>query len=365
MTKVSDITQYIESMAPLSLQESYDNAGLITGDPEQKVEGVLLCLDVTETLLDEAIDLKCNLVLAHHPIIFKGLKKITGRHYVERVIIKAIKHDIAIYACHTNLDNVSLGVNQQLAHVIGLENIRILSPKSHQLRKLTTFVPEENTEEVLDALHQAGAGEIGNYKGCSFKLKGLGTFTPNDLAKPHIGQKNIREEVTEDRIEVIFQAWQQRVVMQALRNAHPYEEVAYYLHNLENDNQHIGSGMMGDLSAAMDENMFIEHLKNCLDLKMVRHTAYTGKKIQKVALCGGSGSFLISAAIANQADAFVTADVKYHEFFEADGKLIIADVGHYESERFTKDLFYNILSENFSNIALHLSKVNTNPIFYT
>ncbi|MCC5931249.1 MAG: Nif3-like dinuclear metal center hexameric protein [Cyclobacteriaceae bacterium] len=365
MTKVSDITQYIESLAPLSLQESYDNAGLITGDSEQMVSGVLICLDVTTEILDEAIQLNCNFILAHHPIIFKGLKKITGKHYVERIIIKAIKHDIAIYACHTNLDNVSDGVNRKLAEVIGLESPWILSPKPHQLCKLTTFIPEEHTEEVLDALHQAGAGEVGNYKGCSFKLKGQGTFTPNELANPHIGQKNMREEVTEDRIEVIFPVWQQKQVMLALRNTHPYEEIAYYLHSLENENQLSGSGMIGKLNAPMDEPAFIEHLKEKLELKIVRHTAFTSKKIQTVALCGGSGSFLIGAAIANQADAFVTADVKYHDFFEADGKLLLADVGHYESERFTKDLFYKFLSENFSNIALHLSMVNTNPIFYT
>ncbi len=364
MVPISHIVQYLEAWAPAAYQESYDNAGLITGDMHWPVTGALLSLDATEEVVDEAIERGCNLVIAHHPIVFKGLKKINTRSYVGRAIVKAIKHDIALYAIHTNLDNVTNGVNFHIARRLGLQNIRILAPKKQLLQKLVTFVPQENTDSVLAALHQAGAGQIGNYNNCSFRVSGTGAFTPNEAANPHIGAANRREEVTEERIEVLFPAFLSGKVIQALRQAHPYEEVAYYLTNLENENQEVGSGAVGELTEPLAEMEFLQRLKNAMQTGCIRYTALRDKPVHRVAVCGGTGSFLTGEAIRAGADLFVTADVKYHEFFDAEGRIVIADIGHYESEVFTKELIYTYLSEKFPNIALHLSDVVTNPIKY-
>lgn len=361
--KIKDVTDYLESIAPLSLQESYDNAGLITGNSEALVTGVLVTLDCLEEVVQEAIDQKCNLIVAHHPILFKGLKKLTGSNYVERTIIKAIKADIAIYAIHTNLDNVLTGVNLKICQKIGLEKVEILSPKKDTLSKLVAFVPQANTSKVLAALHQAGAGQIGNYQNCSFRTEGTGTFMPNESANPHIGQALKQEEVKEDRVEVIFPALRNRAVLRALREAHPYEEIAYYVTPLLNDNQEVGSGMVGYLPAPLEPMDFLKGLKDSMGLKIVRHTRPTGR-ISKVAVCGGSGSFLLPAAIKAGAQAFITADFKYHEFFDADGQTMIADIGHYESEVFTKDLLQDVLMKKFSTFAIIFSRTVTNPISY-
>lgn len=364
MFKIKDIIQYLESIAPISYQESYDNSGLLVGSPEQEVKKVLITLDATEAVVEEAISTGCNLIIAHHPIIFKGIKKLNGSNYIERVIIKAIKHDIAIYAIHTNLDNIKAGVNKKIAEKIGLKNLKILAPKNTTLIKLVTFVPVDKTAAVLDALNEAGAGQIGHYKNCSFRVAGIGTFEPDAAANPTIGEQNKRAEVQEDRIEVILPVHKQHGVMAALLNAHPYEEVAYYLTKLENTDQEIGSGMIGVLEQAMDEAEFLPYLKKRMNLKVVKHTALLGKKIKTVALCGGAGSFLLPKAIGQQADIFISSDFKYHEFFDAENKIIIADIGHYESEVFTKDLIYSLLNKKFTNIALTLGKEVTNPISY-
>ncbi len=364
MTKIKDIINYLETIAPLGYQENYDNAGLITGNKSKEVTGILLCLDALENVIEEAIQKNCNLVIAHHPIVFKGLKKINGNNYVERTIIKAIKNDIAIYASHTNLDNVLLGVNRKIADKIGLANLKILAPKAGTLQKLVTFIPEKNTSEVLSALHEAGAGQIGNYQNCSFRVAGTGTFEPNEAANPHIGKNNQLEEVSENRIEVIFPATLGTAILQALKIAHPYEEVAYYLQNIENENQEVGAGMIGNLEAPMAAQDFMDFLKDRMQLACIRHTKITGKKIARVAVCGGAGSFLLPKALKAGADAYISADFKYHEFFDAENKLVIMDIGHYESEVFTKELIYEILSKKFTNIAVNFTEQVTNPISY-
>ncbi len=363
MVKIKDVVHYLNQIAPPSYQESYDNAGLITGHPEGAVEGILITLDATEEVIEEAIAKRCSLVVAHHPIVFKGLKKITGKTYVERVIIKAIKNDIAIFAAHTNLDSVAHGVNHRLCRQLQLNNTRILAPKKGVLTKIVTYVPKEHSEEVLTALHETGVGNIGNYKECSFRSEGTGTFSPNEDAEPYIGRPNTKAEVLEERIEAIFPSYLEATVVQALKQAHPYEEVAYYLQTLNNHNQEVGSGMIGKLDSPLSSQDFLKHLKTSMNLQMIRHTQVGDSPIQTVAVCGGSGSFLLPSAIAQQADAFVSADFKYHEFFDADEKLMIADIGHYESEVFTKDLFYEILSKKFTSFALCLSETITNPIF--
>ena len=361
---IRHVTEALEEWAPKSFQESYDNAGLLTGNPSDKITGILVTLDCVEAVVDEAIHANCNLIVAHHPIIFKGVKKLTGSNYIERTVIKAIRNNIAIYALHTNLDNVITGVNRKICEKIGLSNIKILSPKTDTLTKLVTFVPKENTETVLSALHEVGVGQIGNYKNCSFKVEGTGTFLPDDQANPTIGTKGKQEFVTEDRVEVIFPNHLETKVIASLRASHPYEEVAYYLTRLSNENQEVGSGMVGELEEALDPKEFLERLKIRMDLQVVRHTELLKNPVKKVAVCGGSGSFLLPQAIRAGAQVYVSADFKYHEFFDAENRIIIADIGHYESEVYTKELLQEVLRKKFPTFAINFSRTVTNPISY-
>lgn len=362
--KISDITDYLETIAPRSYQESYDNSGLLTGSPSQEVNGVLITLDCTEEVVDEAIASGANLIIAHHPIIFKGLKKLTGQSYVERTVIKAIQHQIAIYAIHTNLDNVHQGVNKKIAERIGLINVKVLHPKHNTLSKLVTFIPVKDTDSVLQAIHQAGAGQIGNYENCSFRVEGTGTFKPNEVAQPAIGETGKQESVNENRVEVIFPAHLESRVLRAMRDSHPYEEVAYYVTVLNNENQEVGSGMIGELEIPVQPLDFLKSLKKKMELSVIRHTGLIDKLVKKVAICGGSGSFLLQRAIQADAQVFISADFKYHEFFDAENRIIIADIGHYESEVFTKDLLGEILIKKFPTFAVNFSRTITNPVRY-
>lgn len=363
--RVKDITSTLEQWAPLSYQEDYDNSGLLVGDPSQEVRQVLITLDVTEAVIQEAIESECQLIVAHHPLIFRGLKRVNTGHWVERCVRLAIKHDISIYAIHTNLDNVHTGVNAHIARRLGLEHTQVLAPKSGMLQKLTTFCPISDFQAVLNALYQAGAGQIGEYDHCSFQVKGTGTFRPSAEANPTIGAAGQDETVEEMRLEVLVPAHLQQPILQALRQAHPYEEVAYYLSPLANVHQEVGSGMIGELQEALTPHDFIKHLKSAMQVQVCRHTAFLSDRVRKVAVCGGAGSFLLQDAIRAGADVLVTADFKYHDFFEADGKIVVADIGHYESEVFTKDLLKDFLKQKFANIAFRLSGVVTNPIIYS
>jgi dinuclear metal center YbgI/SA1388 family protein len=321
-------------------------------------------LDCTEEVVQEAIDANANLIVAHHPIIFKGLRKITGGNYVERTIISAIKNDIAIYAIHTNLDNVYNGVNRKICEKIGLDNLAILAPKAGTLSKLVTFVPKAHTDQVLTALHHAGAGQVGNYQNCSFSVAGTGTFRPGIDANPTIGETGKQEYVEENRIEVVLPTHLEKGMIQALKKAHPYEEVAYYLTGLHNDNQDVGAGMVGELSEAQEPKEFLDRLKKCMDLRVVRHTRLVDKPVKKVAVCGGAGSFLLSQAIQSGAQVFISSDFKYHEFFDAENRIIIADIGHYESEVYTKEWLKEVLTKKFATFAINFSQTVTNPISY-
>jgi dinuclear metal center YbgI/SA1388 family protein len=364
MVFIRDITRYLEQLAPPAYQESYDNAGLIAGDPAQPVERVLLSLDATEAVVAEAIEKGCQLVISHHPIVFRGLKRFTGQNYVERALIRAIRGGIGLFAAHTNLDAVQGGVNFKLAEKIGLEQVRVLAPKKQVLSKLTTFVPPTHTQQVLEVLYQAGGGQIGNYDQCSFRVSGTGTFRPNAQANPFLGTAHVREEAAEERIELIFPSHLSTAILQALRQAHPYEEVAYYLTLLENENQEVGSGAIGLLPRPLPVRDFLEGLKLKLNLACIRYTALVKTEVQKIALCGGSGSFLLPQALRQKADVFVSADFKYHEFFDAEDQLVIADIGHFESEAFTIEIFSRFLSEKFPNIAVIFSQTPTNPVNY-
>ena len=366
--KIKDVTQFLETIAPPQYQEGYDNAGLIVGNPMAEVTGVLVCLDSLEMIVDEAIEHSCNVVVAHHPIVFKGLKRLTGKNYVERTIIKAIKNDVAIYAIHTNLDNVlRSGVNGRICERLGLTNCRILVPKRQLLKKLTTFVPTPQVQIVLSALFAAGAGQIGDYKNCSFRTEGVGTFMPTGVANPTIGKIGENEAVLETRIEVIFDGFLENKILSALRAAHPYEEVAYYIHVLENENTAVGTGMIGEIgenTEGVTERDFLNFLKQKMDASCVKYTTLLGKNVKKVAVCGGAGGFLLPNAIAAGADVFVTADYKYHEFFDADGKIVIADIGHFESEQYTIDLLSEVLQKQFEKLIVFSTKKMTNPVNY-
>lgn len=362
--QIADIIRVLETKAPPALQESYDNAGLLTGSLDWTCKGVLCTLDATEAVILEAKSRGCNLVVAHHPIIFGGLKKLTGKNYVEKTVIAAIKNDIAIYAIHTNLDNVRDGVNDRIADRLGLINRKILVPKTGQLMKLYTFVPHAQADQVRNALFTAGAGHIGEYSETSFHTEGRGTFKGSDKTQPFVGEPGTRHEEKELRIEVILPAWLQSQVLDALLKSHPYEEVAHDFVLLNNENQLIGSGLLGELPEELDETGFLHMLKTSFELSLVKHTLLLGKKIRKVAVCGGSGSFLSAKALAAGADIYITADIKYHEFFDADGRLLLADIGHWESEQFTTDLLVELLQAKFPTFAVLKSGVNTNPVHY-
>lgn len=362
--KLSAITNFLESLAPLNYQEDYDNAGLLVGNANDEITAALVALDCTEQIVDEAIAKNCNLIITHHPIVFKGLKKLNGKSYVERVVLKAIKNNIALYAIHTNLDHVAHGVSGMICKKLGIEKAKVLSPKNHLLKKLVTFCPQANADEVRDALFAAGAGNISNYSECSFNTEGAGTFKAGANTNPYVGEKGIRHQEAEVRIETIFKVQDERKIMIALFESHPYEEVAYDIYQLTNSAQEVGAGMIGWLSQELDGMAFLQHVKEKMQAKVIRHTALLNKKIKKVAVCGGAGSFLLKDAIAAGADAFVTADFKYHEFFDAEERLVICDIGHYESEHFTSNLLIDNIQEKFPNFAIRLTEHNTNPINY-
>jgi dinuclear metal center YbgI/SA1388 family protein len=362
--KISDIVSFLESLANPALQEHYDNAGLITGQTDWNCTGIICSLDATEDVVQEAIDRKCNMIVAHHPIIFSGLKKINGKNYVEKTIIAAIKNDIAIYAIHTNLDNVITGVTGKMATMLGLQNISVLSPKENTHKKLYTFAPIDKAEYVRNALFASGAGHIGNYSETSFNSDGTGTFKAGEGTNPFVGDIGKLHQEKETKIEVLFPGYLEKQIIAALLASHPYEEVAYDIVNLSNTNQKEGSGILGELPVAMNETAFLTRLKQIFKLKIIRHSPLLNRPIKKIALCGGAGSFLIFKALASGADIFVTADLKYHEFFDANSRMVIADIGHYESEQFTIALLAEFLEKKFPTFAVLKTKVETNPVRY-
>lgn len=362
--QIRDICNYLEALAPLAYQESYDNSGLIVGRPETEVSSILISLDCIERTVDEALQKGCNLIISHHPIVFTGLKRFNGANYIERTVEKALVNGVAIYAIHTNLDNMLKGgVNDHLSSLLGLKNKRILRPKLGDLLKLASYVPKDQAQKVLNALFAAGAGHIGNYTACSFSTEGFGTFKGNELSNPTVGLPGLEHTENELKIEVILPNHLQGKVYQALIETHPYEEVAYEFYPTTNLNQDVGAGMIGELPEAMNAERFLTHLKQSLDCNTIKYTPYA-KKIKTVAVCGGSGSFLLQDALRQKADAFVTGDVKYHQFFDADSRLMYCDIGHYESEKNCIELLYDILTQKFTTFAVLKTEVDTNPIKY-
>lgn len=365
MNRLSDILAIIESIAPPALQESYDNSGLLVGDGNMEINKTLLALDCTEAVVEEAISKGCNLVIAHHPIVFSGLKRFTGGNYVQRTIAKAIKHDIAIYACHTNLDNVlKQGVNQRIAAKLGLTNGRVLEEKENQFYKLVTFIPLAHVEKVQNSVFAAGAGQIGNYAECGFTSEGKGTFKATQGAAPYVGNLDEQHTEAEYRWETVFPRYLKSAVLGALRETHPYEEVAFDLYPVEQTSAAIGAGWIGEYEHPVSREQFLARLKSAFGLSVVRYTASANDNISKVAICGGSGSFLTRKALQAGAHAYVTADVKYHEFFDAEGRMMICDIGHWESEQYTTEIFYEVLREKITNFAAIFADTKTNPVNY-
>ncbi len=363
--QIKDVTRALEELAPLSYAEDFDNVGLLVGDYHAEVEGVLIAHDTLEEVVEEALEKKCNLIISFHPIIFKGLKSLTGKNYVERAVLKAIKNDIAIYATHTALDNSFKGVNAMMCEKLNLRHKRVLIPQANTIKKLVTYVPRKEADKVRQAIFKAGGGNIGNYDQCSFNIDGKGSFKGNEDSDPKVGKRGELRFEEETQLNITFPKDRQTAVLQALFRSHPYEEVAYEVTSLENKNQHIGIGMVGELEQEMEATAFLRRVKEVFKLSVIRHSRLLGRPVKKIAVLGGSGAFGIQAAKSCQADIYITGDLKYHDFFQAENQLILADIGHFESERFTKELIHTFLIKKFRNFAIVLSDKNTNPVQYT
>jgi len=361
---ISEVISKIETRIPLQQAEAFDNVGLLCGVPDRNVSGILVCHDALENVVNEAIQKNCNLIVCFHPIIFSGLKSLTGKNYVEKAVLRAIENKIAIYAIHTAFDNDFFGVNHGICSQLGLKNMKILQPKKNNLKQLTVFVPKDHSEQVKEALFSAGAGNIGFYDECSFTLNGKGTFRPVEGSNPFSGQQNIRENADEDMISVIFEDYKKGRIISAMKTAHPYEEVAHQVYNLDNDNQHSGLGMYGEFEEEMDEKDFLRLVKQKFGIEVIKHSDFIHKKIKRVGVLGGSGASGIKSALAQKCDAYLTGDIKYHDYFMAESKMLICDIGHYESEQFVTQQLFEILSQKFSTFAISKSIEKTNPVNY-
>ena len=362
--KLKELTSYLDSIVPLAFQESYDNSGLQVGLADKEISSALITLDVTEEIIDEAISYKCNVLVSHHPLIFNGIKSLTGKTFTEKILYKAVKHDIAIYSAHTNLDVLGNGVSRKMAEKLGLEKISILSPSKNMLLKLITYIPESHLEKVRNALFDAGAGVIGNYDQCGFAVPGTGSFRGNEYTKPFLGEKGKIHFEKEIRFETILFSHLKDKVIQALLEVHPYEEVAFDLYSLENTNVEIGSGCIGSFPHPMLEDEFLKYVSLVFDAKGIRYSALTGKPVKKIALCGGAGASLLNLAISSGADVFLTADLKYHDFFKTENKILLVDTGHFESEKFSGEILKDLIIKKFPKFAVRFSETNTNPINY-
>ncbi|KQT26269.1 NGG1p interacting factor NIF3 [Chryseobacterium sp. Leaf405] len=361
---ISEVISKIETRIPLQQAEDFDNVGLLCGVPNRNVSGILVCHDALENVVEEAIHKNCNLIVCFHPIIFSGLKSLTGKNYVERAVLKAIENKVAIYAIHTAWDNDFFGVNAGICNQLGLKNLNILQPKKNHLKQLTVFVPKDYSEQVKEALFAAGAGNIGFYDECSFTINGKGTFRPIEGANPFSGQQNIRENADEDMISIIFESFKQNQIISAMKSAHPYEEVAHQIYSVDNANHYSGLGMYGDLDEPMEEKDFLKFVKEKFSLEIIKHSDFTDKKIKRVGVLGGSGASGIKSALSQKCDAYLTGDIKYHDYFLAESKMLICDIGHYESEQFVTQQLFEILSQKFSTFAISKSIEKTNPVNY-
>ena len=361
--KVKEITDAIESMAPLHLQESWDNAGMQVGNPNSEVTGILLCTDVREETVDEAIERGFNMIISHHPLLFRGLKKIVGRTYQERVVAKAIKHDITIYCAHTNMDSARGGVNFKMAEKLGLKNVSVLDPQQGTLLKVVVFVPMSHVTQVETAMCDAGAGHLGDYDNCSYKLEGIGQYRPLEGAHPVAGEVAELHSEPETRIEVLVNKALCGRVVAAMLKAHPYEEPAFDIIALENEDSYSGLGVIGDIEP-QDAKAFLERVKTAFEVVTLRYSGDLDRRVSRIAMCGGAGAEFIGKALALGADVYITGDMKYHEFQGNEDRIIIADIGHYESEHYTKEIFYDVIQKKNPNFAVDFAKSEKNQVKY-
>lgn len=361
---IQKVIAEIEKHIAMPQAEDFDNVGLLCGLPERNVSGILVCHDALENVVDEAIQKNCNLIVCFHPIIFSGLKSLTGKNYVERAVLKALENKVAIYAIHTAFDNDYYGVNAGICNLLGLKNLKILQPKKNNLKQLNVYVPKDYSEKLKEALFSAGAGNIGFYDECSFKVEGKGTFRPTEGSNPFSGEQNVRENADEDMISVIFESFKQNQLIAAMKSAHPYEEVAHQIYQLDNENQYSGLGMYGEFETEMDEREFLSFVKEKFNLNIIKHSDFNQKKIRRVGVLGGSGASGIKAALSKKCDAYLTGDLKYHDYFLAESKMLICDIGHYESEQLVSQQLFEILSQKFSTFAILKSSEKTNPVNY-
>ena len=362
--KLKEICSYLDASVPLALQESYDNSGLQVGLPEMEIFSALLTIDVTSEIIDEAVVSGCNLIISHHPLIFGGIKSITGRNETERILFKALKNEIAVYSSHTNLDIFDGGVSRKMAEKLELTNVKVLAPLQKNLLKLITYIPESYSDKVREAVFEAGAGVNGNYDYCGYTSAGTVSFRGNDNSRPFIGKRGEIHYEKELRFETVLYSHLKTKVIKALLNSHPYEEVAYDLFELVNGSTTEGLGCTGELSQNLSEKEFLELISVKFNSKGIRYSPFTGKNIKKVALCGGAGISLLKDAISSGADAFVTGDIKYHNFFDAEKKLLLIDAGHFETEKYSTEILYDLIIKKFPKFALRFSETNTNPINY-
>ncbi len=362
--QVNDVIKCLESFAPLSLQEDYDNSGLQIGNKSDLVTGILLALDCTEEVIYEAIQKKSNLIIVHHPLIFKPIISIQPNSLENKIILLAIKNNISIYACHTNLDNLINGVNAKIAEKLQVKNLQIIEPKLNQLSKITVYTPTTHLEELKNALFEAGCVEIGNYSNCSFSFDGVGIFNPNQKAKPQIGNNNLLNKTSETCLVLQFDSINTNQVIHSLNEYHPYEEPVFYITQLQKNNYKYGSGLIGELTTSVSEAEILNRLQKIFNAKVIKHSKLLNKSVKKIAICGGSGSFLILKAKKLKADIYITSDLKYHNFFEAENQLLLADIGHFESEQYTSEIIYEVLIKNNPKFAIHFTQINTNPILY-
>lgn len=355
--KIEEVIAYLEQKFPLHWQEDFDNCGIQCGDKEREITGVMVCFDLSEKVIEEAIVKNCNMVVSHHPIIYRtGLKKVEPTNRVGKIICKALENKILLYSMHTNMDSGLNGGNVLFAHKLGLENLQVLSPKTDMLKKLVVFVPIEDAIQLREALFEAGAGSLGKYKNCSYNVKGMGTFTPTEGAEPTIGSVGVSEQVAEERIEVVFPAHAQKKIVEVLFKNHPYEEPAFDIIKLENLNNHIGLGRVGEIPEPMEVESFLLFAKQQLNLQVIKYSGNIGKKIKKVAVCGGGGASFVMDALSMGADIYMTGDIKYHDFFLPENKMIVADIGHFEGENFIREIIYNEINDFFTNFASYISE---------
>lgn len=366
---VHDIHKLIAAWAPNDIAWERDNIGLQVGEMEAGVKGVLVCLDVTDRVIAEAKKRNTNLIISHHPLLFRPPKSITPKDQIGSCVIGLIENGINLYSAHTNLDFTRGGTSFATAEALGLRHVDFLHKSYHVQKKIVTFVPEQSVDKVRDAMAGAGAGAIGNYDHCSFGTIGAGSFRGNDSAKPAAGEKRKLEHVSEARLEMIANQWDVVNVVEAMRSAHPYEEVAYDVYPLENTSSEYGIGIIGTLERPMRLEPFLNLVKKRLHAKAIRRSMNPNNTIRRVAACGGSGAELADVAIAQGADAFITADVKYHDFHHATGKILLVDAGHYETEHLVVNAVVRKLKSDFekmgNGVPIVATQISTNPIYYS